>query len=368
MALEGSVGDFGIVDIFQLIGMQKKTGILTISCKNKEDLQIFFLDGTIMRAFSGDGNQRFSDALVSSEKVTVAQLRTAFRITENNTPIAESFIRTSAITLEEAKRWNRVLSQEAIFDLLSWKTGSYRFEQGIVAQNPSDAPINVEQILMEGMRQIDEWPPLLKKIPSRDLIYDLVKTDDVETAPDLSEKEEVNSILKFFNGERTVNDIMSHAGIGAFPVYKAISGLLSEGKIKIAEPKEILKKDSSEISIEGVKRLLSHPTTINGFLMAFTIGVASVFFYFVLWHDNAIFKKDMRQTGQLDQLTLFNKRDQIEFSLNLYYLKRNGYPNSLEQLKQEGFIEANFPLEGWEYSGKKSSFQLEFLANLIPYQ
>jgi hypothetical protein len=160
---------------------------------------------------------------------------------------------------------------------------------------------------------------------------------------------------------------MSLAGIGAFPVYKAISGLLSEGKIKIAEPKEILKKDSSEISIEGVKRLLSHPTTINGFLMVFTIVFASVFFYFFLWHDNAIFKKDMKQ-GQLDQLTLFNKRDQIEFSLNLYYLKRNLYPNSLEQLKQEGFIEANFPLEGWEYSGKKSSFQLEFLANLIPYQ
>ena len=35
MALEGTIRDFGLPDIFQLIGLQRKTGILTL--KNEKD-------------------------------------------------------------------------------------------------------------------------------------------------------------------------------------------------------------------------------------------------------------------------------------------------------------------------------------------
>ena len=34
MALEGTIKDFGLPDIFQLIGLQRKTGILTL--KNEQ--------------------------------------------------------------------------------------------------------------------------------------------------------------------------------------------------------------------------------------------------------------------------------------------------------------------------------------------
>ena len=35
MALEGTIRDFGLPDIFQLIGLQRKTGVLTL--KNEKD-------------------------------------------------------------------------------------------------------------------------------------------------------------------------------------------------------------------------------------------------------------------------------------------------------------------------------------------
>ena len=36
MALEGTIRDFGLPDIFQLIGLQKKTGLLTLKNEKEE--------------------------------------------------------------------------------------------------------------------------------------------------------------------------------------------------------------------------------------------------------------------------------------------------------------------------------------------
>ena len=43
MALEGTLRDFSLADIFQLIGLQRKTGVLTL--RSKEDtVTVTFLD------------------------------------------------------------------------------------------------------------------------------------------------------------------------------------------------------------------------------------------------------------------------------------------------------------------------------------
>ena len=49
MALEGTLKDFSLADIFQLIGIQKKTGILTL--KNEGDVvTVSFLNGSVVSA------------------------------------------------------------------------------------------------------------------------------------------------------------------------------------------------------------------------------------------------------------------------------------------------------------------------------
>ena len=46
MALEGNAKDFGLSEIFQLIAIQKKSGMLSVS--GEENLAIFFQDGLIV--------------------------------------------------------------------------------------------------------------------------------------------------------------------------------------------------------------------------------------------------------------------------------------------------------------------------------
>ena len=52
MALEGTLRDFSLADIFQLIGLQRKTGVLTLRGKD-DTVTVTFLDGKVVGADSG---------------------------------------------------------------------------------------------------------------------------------------------------------------------------------------------------------------------------------------------------------------------------------------------------------------------------
>ena len=51
MALEGTIKDFGLPDIFQLIGLQRKTGILTLASAT-EKVTVTFDGGQVVLADS----------------------------------------------------------------------------------------------------------------------------------------------------------------------------------------------------------------------------------------------------------------------------------------------------------------------------
>ena len=57
MALQGTLKDFGIADIFQLIGQQTKTGVLHLKSRD-EEVHIAFSNGAIVRADSASRRQR----------------------------------------------------------------------------------------------------------------------------------------------------------------------------------------------------------------------------------------------------------------------------------------------------------------------
>ena len=54
MALQGTIQDFALPDIFQLIGIQRKTGILTLA-NGREEVAVKFLEGSVVGAETGKG-------------------------------------------------------------------------------------------------------------------------------------------------------------------------------------------------------------------------------------------------------------------------------------------------------------------------
>src|SRR5579871_6238592 len=78
MALKGTLKDFGIADILQLIGQQQKTGTLHLINRDQE-VHIAFKDGSIVKAESATRKKKdlIGNMLVRAEIITEPQLQTA---------------------------------------------------------------------------------------------------------------------------------------------------------------------------------------------------------------------------------------------------------------------------------------------------
>mgnify|MGYP003505861274 CR=1 FL=1 len=83
MALEGTIRDFGLPDIFQLIGLQRKTGLLTLTNeKDDESVTVTFENGMVVMADSSARRleDRLGNVLVKQGKITSARLEEALAV------------------------------------------------------------------------------------------------------------------------------------------------------------------------------------------------------------------------------------------------------------------------------------------------
>src|SRR5262245_3963536 len=78
MALKGTLKDFGIADILQLIGQQQKSGMLNLTSKDQE-VNVGFREGNIVKAESSTRKKKdlIGAMLVRAGLITEAQLEAA---------------------------------------------------------------------------------------------------------------------------------------------------------------------------------------------------------------------------------------------------------------------------------------------------
>src|SRR5258705_2232351 len=78
MALEGTIKDFGLPDIFQLIGLQRKTGLLTLK-HDQDQVTVFFENGMVVNADSASKRleDRLGNVLVKQGKLGKERLEKA---------------------------------------------------------------------------------------------------------------------------------------------------------------------------------------------------------------------------------------------------------------------------------------------------
>ena len=160
VALHGNLRDFGIGEVFQLIGQQQKTGLLEV--QNEEvRLRIAFDTGAVV---TGDRIGAYEQAALGDMLVR-AGLITPQRLVELERQIVEHGAQLEALLREggelRGEQLDEIVSlvtRETLFELLRWTRGSFHFSAGPVVHGRSAAQcIPAEQLLMDGLRMVDEW-------------------------------------------------------------------------------------------------------------------------------------------------------------------------------------------------------------------
>lgn len=368
MALKGTLKDFGIADILQLIGQQQKTGVLYIKSRS-EEVEVSFISGLVARALSKTRRSRelLGAMLVRSGLVTQEKLDEALEVQKRTLKrLGDILVTEGTLTADQLREMTQLQTTETLYKLFGWKTGSYEFVQQDVEADPAQgAPIRPESILMEGMRRIDEWPMVRKRVPSNHLALERLKhldppplpaganLDDVDAAFDavLDSARQPSTpvprnigrnerlLFKLADPNVPIQDLVDLSRLGEFEACKAIFNLIEAGYLKTVTPssKSLRRRRGRLISTElgqVVRRGLSQ----------MAVGVVLVVLFAVTARSLGTAPRSTLLEVQADGGTFHRviaeaQLARLSNALEVYRLTHGTYPDTLAALSEAGLLD-----------------------------
>jgi DNA-binding response OmpR family regulator len=168
----GSIADMNVVDLLQTFEVSRKSGIVHLT-NLEQDAQIFFRDGKVVDATLG-----------------------------------------------------RLCGEEAVYRTLIWNEGDFEVEFCKV-DSADVIESSTQGLLMEGMRRVDEWGRLLEALPPLTTLFEVDSDELLERLNEIPD--ELNSILRLFDGRRTLMQVVDASPFEDLSTLSTISKLYFEG-------------------------------------------------------------------------------------------------------------------------------------------
>jgi hypothetical protein len=245
MAIEGPLRELGIHDVFQLLDLSRKTGTLAVTSELRDNEgTVHFQNGKVVAAAIRSNPHRIGDLLMRAGRVTAGQVAAASAEQEKRTDglrLGEILLEMGAITQKELERQVRLQIEAVIFELLSWREGFFRFEEGTMQGDPM-VQIGTEALLMEGARRIDEWSRISGRVPSLLAVPRLTALQDDRQAPMLDLLPSEWEVLTMIDGTLDVRAIASSLARTEFDTAKVVYGLVSTGVVELVVPPSVAER------------------------------------------------------------------------------------------------------------------------------
>ncbi len=253
MALEGSLRDFDLFSLFNMIKIQGKNGTLVLS-QGQEFVKVFFENGEIVGC---DSNQVRMEDRVGTMLVRLGRL-TGEELLEMIQMQRQTLKRMGTLLLESGKVSPQDL-QDALFQQATailhrsfrWVAGDYRFDSMLPPDLDRDhfQPIPVDTILMEAARIQDEWPEVEKRLPGmsialgytpaasslhldihRDLSHVLEGQNAAVGSSGLTHEQEV--VLSYFQQPQSIQEVIQISRYEELDTCKCIAELIERGLLQ----------------------------------------------------------------------------------------------------------------------------------------
>ena len=337
MALQGTLKDFSITEIIQLIGQQLKTGVLKIR-RGKELVEVHFVDGMIVHIYSNYRGKKdlIGEILVKAQLITEEQLERVLKIQKDTLKyLGEILVELQLLTKDDVLKVISTQIYETIYELFWWEDGHFNFDLKLVeSYKKIPFALSTEQVLLNILRMVDEWSEIEKKIFSPHLIFKRPLGLEEKSVGGLSQsylKEKLTSeqelIYNIVDGTRTVQEIIDRSLLGKFNASEILVELSEMRLIEMVGVRtpSLIKK----VSMVNFREALAFV-----YYGAFLVFIFLLLIYFkpnFLHHfwDSRIERVDIEIPMHLVHKT---QLDRIKNALEIYYLEKGQYPSRLEDL------------------------------------
>jgi hypothetical protein len=209
--LEGDLSKIEVPDLLTFLNMGRREGLLALERQDQET-KLFFREGRPVYATSTREDLRLGSMLVRMGKVKADVLEEVLARPKSPGRIGHALLAENLLSEAELASFLKVQVSEVIFDTFGWRTGLFSFWDGIAP--PATAvtlDMDLQNLMMEGVRRIDERDRLSEVFPDLDMVVEAVSNPErVKHSVTLTPEEW--KIYFLVDGRRTLAEISRLAG------------------------------------------------------------------------------------------------------------------------------------------------------------
>jgi hypothetical protein len=237
-ALRGNLVDFGIAEVFQLIGQQRKTGALEIT-QGADRVRLCFDGGAVVSAepLREREDAALADLLVRCGVLTRERLAALQREAHTSVRrLGPLLVERGALDREQLLAMEDLLTRETLFEVLGWEDGSFAFNAGPVDHDRHGHLLAAEQILMDGLRMVDEWRTFAGEVPSDGAVFQRTgRFEDLAAPPEgegARRAADARRVFLLVDGRLPVRRVIDLSRLGTFECTRILAELRRAGLIE----------------------------------------------------------------------------------------------------------------------------------------
>ena len=235
MELEGRLNpSLSLPEVLQFVSMGKMTGALTV-VQGDYSVTLMLRQGRLVNSSSLGRPRRLGQLVVAHGLVERSALDEVLHRQRGMDPqplLGHLLVESGLITTEQLRHAIRLQLEEEMWDLFSLQEGSFRFEH----RKPEDigevlVELEVEPLIMEGTRRLDEWARIVKNIPGDHVTPVIVVPPGGVDREALQLSENEWRVLSLINGFYNVGSLAMRSGIGRFETYRVLNSFMASGLV-----------------------------------------------------------------------------------------------------------------------------------------
>jgi hypothetical protein len=220
--------------------------------------------------------------------------------------------------------------------------------------------MSADFILMEGIRMVDEWPIIEKKIPSMDIVFrtavdpSTIEVAVAEAEPGdakhkaasasnkirLSRDEE--RVFRKVDGTRTVQGIVDSSGLGEFDTCRILFDLLNRNLIStVGRGAKVTETSRREAVVSSTPGYLLAAAAILLALVGVSARAGAPFAVIGLSPYPQSFDDRMLENVRYTRL------ERLDRGVLAYHLSQGTTPNTLEEVASRGLVDRSYLKDPW---------------------
>ncbi len=277
MALEGQLKDFNLAEILQLIASQQKSGFLTL--QGQREMVFVFDKGVLVstRDRRSEGPDPLATYLHNYGFFSEAQWNHVTFIAENSSlDLTEIVVSERLLTEDELTAVLKAVAVEMAHRGMKMRRGNYHFSatQGSPPGVRGRIELDVQSLLMEAARRLDEEPQVQQALPSLALAFQL----GAKVPADEALSPTARRVYKLALTGRPLGRIIRRSRTDAFVTRELLKTFVEEGWLQVMQPGDAVEAGAAGRAAgrrEPFQRALKHPTlTIAGALLLLGFGAS----------------------------------------------------------------------------------------------